>query len=90
MALTPSDVAGPLNGVTIIDLTRVLAGPFCTMVLSELGARVIKVEPQEGDRLRRQPPNATDDPSPTFQTLNANKESVAISADSPALQALIG
>jgi len=59
-------------------------------LLSALGARVIKVEPQEGDRLRRHPPNATDGTSPTFQTLNANKESVAISADSPALQALIG
>jgi len=44
---------GPLSGVVIIDLTRVLAGPFCTMMLAEMGARVIKVEnPKGGDDAR--------------------------------------
>ena len=59
-------------------------------LLSELGARVIKIEPPEGDRLRRQPPNAADGTSPTFQTLNPNKESVTIATNSPVLHALIG
>ena len=52
-----SGIQGPLNGITIVDLTRVLAGPYCTMLLSELGARVIKVEePGRGDDARQYGP----------------------------------
>ncbi len=58
-------------------------------LLSELGARVIKVEPPEGDRLRRQPPNVADGTSPTFQNLNANKESIVLDADNKVLLELI-
>ena len=49
----PVPPAGPLNGILVVDLTRVLAGPFCTMVLSDLGARIVKVEhPDGGDDAR--------------------------------------
>lgn len=58
-------------------------------LLSELGARVIKVEPPEGDRLRRQPPHVADGTSPTFQNLNANKESIVVASNSGVLQDLI-
>ena len=52
-------VAGPLSGITIVDLTRVLAGPYGTLLLSDLGARVIKVEhPVGGDLARSPPPRA--------------------------------
>ncbi|MEE9140753.1 MAG: CoA transferase [Alphaproteobacteria bacterium] len=69
--------AGPLTGVTVIDLTRVLAGPYCTMVLADLGARVIKVEAPDGDDARRIGP-FVGGKSAYFMSLNRGKESVAL------------
>jgi CoA:oxalate CoA-transferase len=70
-------VAGPLSGLIILDLTRVLAGPYCTMVLSDLGARIIKVEPPEGDDSRRYGP-FINGISGYFTAFNRSKESIAI------------
>ena len=71
-------VEGPLNGVTVIDLTRVLAGPYCTMVLADLGARVIKVEtPSGGDDSRAFGP-FVEGKSAYFMSINRGKESIAI------------
>jgi CoA:oxalate CoA-transferase len=78
------DRCGPLVDVTILDLTRVLAGPYCTMVLADLGARVIKVErPGEGDDARSIGPfvNAK---SAYFMSLNRGKESIALDLRDPA------
>ncbi len=70
--------AGPFHGLLVIDLTRVLAGPFCTMMLAELGARVIKVEnPDGGDDSRHFEP-FIDGVSGYFQSLNRGKESIAL------------
>lgn len=76
-ATAPVPPPGPLSGVTILDLTRVLAGPFATMVLSDLGARVIKVEPPDGDDARTFPP-WIGDTSAYFGSLNRGKESIAL------------
>jgi CoA:oxalate CoA-transferase len=71
-------VAGPLAGITVVDLTRVLAGPYCTMVLSDLGARVIKVEaPGRGDDARHFGP-FINGRSAYFMSLNRGKESIAL------------
>ena len=69
---------GPLNGVTVIDLTRVLAGPYCTLILADLGARVIKVElPGRGDDSRAFGP-FIGEKSAYFMSVNRGKESVAL------------
>ncbi len=84
MALAPSDVEGPLNGTLVVDLTRVLAGPYCTMVLSDLGARVVKVEvPGQGDDARQIGP-WLDGRSAYFMSLNRGKDSIALDLKSPA------
>ncbi len=70
--------SGPLSGVLVVDLTRVLAGPYCTMVLADLGARVIKVEaPGRGDDARRIGP-FVEGRSAYFMSLNRGKESIAL------------
>lgn len=72
-----SERRGPLAGVTVLDLTRVLAGPYCTMMLSDLGARVIKVEPPKGDDAREYGPWLNGQ-SAYFMSLNRGKESIAL------------
>jgi CoA:oxalate CoA-transferase len=69
---------GPLAGITVIDLTRVLAGPYCTMVLLDLGARIVKVEPPKvGDDARAFGPFLKGK-SAYFMSLNRGKESIAL------------
>lgn len=80
----PEPSAPPLGDVLIVDLTRVLAGPFCTLVLAHLGARVIKVElPGGGDDSRTFGP-FVQDRSLYFSSLNYDKESIALDLKAPA------
>jgi len=89
MTISPSDRSDEplLQGLTVLDFTRVLAGPYCTRLLSDLGARVIKVErPGEGDEVRYtayqlEPGRA--DQSSYFVRLNAGKQGIAIDLANP-------
>src|SRR5215207_6726695 len=70
---------GPLAGLTVLDLTRVLSGPYCTMLLGDMGARIIKVEqPGKGDDTRAWGPPFIDSESAYFLSINRNKESVTL------------
>lgn len=69
----------PLAGLRVLDLSRVLAGPLCTMVLADLGADVVKVErPDEGDDTRHWGPPFAGDDAAYFLSLNRNKRSIAV------------
>ena len=69
---------GPLAGIRILDLTWALAGPFCTMLLSDLGAEVIKVEnPEEGDPSRKNFPYVAGISS-YFLSVNRGKKSITV------------
>ena len=73
----------PLEGVRVIDLTRVVAGPFCTMQLGDMGAEVLKIEePQHGDDTRAWAPYIGGEGS-FFLALNRSKKSVAIDLKTP-------
>lgn len=80
-ARSPDGDAGPLQGITVLDASRVLVGPFCTMQLGDLGAEVIKVErPGTGDQTRAwHPPTYDDsDESAYYLSVNRNKRSVTL------------
>ena len=77
--MTQSAAPGPLSGLLVADFSRVLAGPYCTMLLADLGADVIKVESPEGDDTRRwAPPVTSDGVSTYYLSINRNKRSVAL------------
>lgn len=81
------ETAGALGGLKVIDLTQMLAGPYCTMMLADQGAEVLKVEPIEGDPTRTFGPFDTDDEvrhfGGYFQSTNRNKKSISIDLKSP-------
>jgi crotonobetainyl-CoA:carnitine CoA-transferase CaiB-like acyl-CoA transferase len=82
-----SEVLGALEGVKVIDLTQMLAGPFCTMLLADQGAEIIKVEPLDGDGTRIMGPYHDDDRLRAFggyfASVNRNKKSIAIDLKKP-------
>lgn len=89
---TTTPTAQPLAGVRVIEFCNVAAGPFCGMLLADLGADVVKVESHQGDALRQWPP-ITQGFSENFASLNRNKRSIALNlkdaADADVAQRLI-
>ena len=86
-----SSHSGPLDGIRVLDLTRVLAGPYCTMFLGDLGAEVVKVEqPDVGDDTRGWGPPFTGGESAYFLCVNRNKKSITLDLKSKDGVALLG
>src|SRR5579871_3850345 len=74
-----SDMAGPLSGTRVVDLTRALAGPYCTLLLGDMGADVIQIEmPGSGDETRQWGPPFVAGESSYFMSVNRNKRSVTL------------
>jgi crotonobetainyl-CoA:carnitine CoA-transferase CaiB-like acyl-CoA transferase len=81
---TSTTPQGPLSGLTVLDMTRVLSGPYCTMMLADMGARVIKVEqPGKGDDTRGWGPPFQNGESSYFLSVNRNKESLTLNFKQP-------
>ena len=81
--MTTPPHAGALAGFKVIDLTRVLGGPFCTQVLADHGCDVIKVEPPAGDETREWGPPFQDGLSAYYSGINRNKRSLALDLTRP-------
>jgi crotonobetainyl-CoA:carnitine CoA-transferase CaiB-like acyl-CoA transferase len=79
----------PLGGIRVLDLTRVLAGPFCSMILADMGAEVIKIEePGKGDDTRSWPPFVGGEAT-YFMSVNRNKKSITFNLKSPSARTLL-
>ena len=83
----PPERTGPLHGVRVLDLTQALAGPYCTMLLADLGADVVKVEPPTGDMTRFPGPFTDEDTERAyggyFASINRGKRSIALDLKDP-------
>ncbi|MEM3953047.1 MAG: CoA transferase, partial [Nitrososphaerota archaeon] len=80
---------GPLEGIRVLDFTRIMAGPFTTMLLGDLGADVIKVEPPGGDDTRSWGPPWIGVDSAYFMSANRNKRSIVIDLKKPESRTII-
>lgn len=78
-----------LEGVKVVDLSRVLAGPYCAQLLADFGAEVIKVESPEGDENRRWPPMSPDGQSANFGSVNRGKRSLVLNLKNDGARAIL-
>src|SRR5262249_40390084 len=86
----PRSMTGPLAGLRVLDFTQYVAGPYCTMLLRDLGAEVVKVErPGKGDQYRQQGPHFLHGESVTFLALNRNKQSLTLDLKAPRAREIV-
>jgi CoA:oxalate CoA-transferase len=78
VAPNPAGRSGPLSNLLVLDLSLYMSGPYCTQILGDLGARVIKIERDSGDYTRTLPPHFVKENSAYFHSLNRNKESLIL------------
>lgn len=81
--------SGALAGIRVVDLTRVLGGPYCTQILADHGAEVIKVEPPQGDETRDWGPPFRDGRAAYFEGVNRNKRSLGLDVSKPEGKAVL-
>jgi crotonobetainyl-CoA:carnitine CoA-transferase CaiB-like acyl-CoA transferase len=86
---TSQDTAKPLDGLLVADLSRVLAGPYCSMLLADMGATVIKVESAGGDDTRTWVPPTKDGVATYYMSINRNKKSIVLDFGNPDDLALV-
>lgn len=89
MTQSPANGKGALDGIRVIDLTRVLGGPYCTQVLGDHGAEVIKIEPPQGDEVRDWGPPFRDGTASYFIGVNRNKRTLALDLAKPEARAVL-
>src|SRR5499427_341648 len=84
------EASGALAGIRVVDLTRILAGPLCTMMLGDMGAEIVKVEPPgSGDDTRTWGPPFVAGEAAYFLGVNRNKRSLTLNLATPAGQAVL-
>jgi len=77
-------LSGPLAGLRVLEVGHMLAGPYCGMLLADLGAEVVKIEPPEGDIARTVSPHSIGPHNAYFASLNRSKQSVTLDLASAA------
>ena len=83
------ETSGPLSDIKVLDVTQMMAGPFCSMLLADMGADVVKIEKPEGDDIRRAGPPFINGESAAFLGINRNKRSISIDLSLPEGQEIL-